>query len=430
MNGHVPLRPVTVLTQTPKRGESMSSVGRLRTHFDRADEADVVTAAPVDFAGPGERVDTRVAPPSGRLCVRCGSPVESLDKFCPACGLPQAMEVESGASSPASGAPAASSGPDSRVVEATLADEQRRRFRCQQCSSEIATDTDQRSFRCPFCDSTYVVEFSPQESPRQRPEFVIGFAITPDEAHERFRKWVSSDSWFRPGDLRLTLIAEKMAGVYLPFWSFSMLARSRWAATIGEYWYRTETYTTTDSKGNTVTHTRQVREVEWWPLEGQHHRYYSGYLVSGSRGLAQGDADRIMPFQLPALRRYEPYFLSGWLAEEYTIDRDAAKVKCQQVFLDWERSNIAAFLPGDTHQSSFAVRTEFEHVNSDLCLLPVYVLRYRYQNKMYLFLLNGQTGRAWGSKPISWRKVLVAVIVAVLIVFLIVGVVALLSRNP
>jgi small-conductance mechanosensitive channel len=60
----------------------------------------------------------------------------------------------------------------------------------------------------------------------------------------------------------------------------------------------------------------------------------------------------------------------------------------------------------------------------------VYVLRYRYQNQQYLFLLNGQTGRAWGSKPISWRKVLVAVIVTVLIAIFLVGVVALLSRNP
>ena len=209
-------------------------MGRSQADFDRTGESNVVAADPVEFAGPGTCVDARVAAPSGRMCGRCGSPVESLDKFCPGCGLPQAMEVEQGARSPASGAPPAPSTSYSRVVEATLADEQRRRFRCQQCSSEIATDTDHRSFRCPFCDSTYVVEFSTQESPRQRPEFVIGFAITPDQAQERFRKWVSSDSWFRPGDLRLAMIAEKMAGVYLPFWSFSMLARSRWSATIGE----------------------------------------------------------------------------------------------------------------------------------------------------------------------------------------------------
>ena len=49
-------------------------------------------------------------------------------------------------------------------------------FKCQQCGAEVATDPDQRSYVCPFCDSTYVMEFSPDETGRQPPEFVIGFA--------------------------------------------------------------------------------------------------------------------------------------------------------------------------------------------------------------------------------------------------------------
>ena len=88
----------------------------------------------------------------------------------------------------------------------------------------------------------------------------------------------------------------------MPSTGSSSKADSRWSANIGEYWYRTETYTTKDSKGNTVTRTRRVQETEWWPLAGNHHRYYSGYLVSGSRGLSQQDAERIKPFQLIAIR--------------------------------------------------------------------------------------------------------------------------------
>ena len=41
----------------------------------------------------------------------------------------------------------------------------------------MATDPDQRSYVCPFCDSTYVVEFSRDETDRQRPEFVIGYGL-------------------------------------------------------------------------------------------------------------------------------------------------------------------------------------------------------------------------------------------------------------
>ncbi|MBP86617.1 MAG: zinc ribbon domain-containing protein [Planctomycetaceae bacterium] len=337
-------------------------------------------------------MDQEYATPHGQPCEACGCPIEGHDKFCPACGA-------------------------SQVVEATVVVDEpnlQKFFRCDNCGSEVATDPEQRSYVCPFCDSTYVVEFSPEQTDRQSPEFIIGFAVTSDQAQEKFRTWIADNGWFRPGDLRTAAIADKQKGVYLPFWSFSMLAQSRWSARIGEYWYRTETYTTTDSKGNTTTHTRQVRETEWWPLNGKHHHYYAGFLVSGSRGLPQSQAERIKPFNLPALRRYEPYFLAGWLAEEYSIARDQALQLCQQEFYLREQRNVATFLPGDTH-SGLQVSSNFSNVNSDLCLLPVYVLSYRYQKKLYRFLVNGQTGKIAGDKPLSWKRI-AAMVVGVLIV--------------
>lgn len=351
-----------------------------------------------------EIIDPEAHLPAGELCSSCGSPVEHGDHFCPACG---------------------SAHGDAPVT--AEADPEQKHFRCNNCGSEVATDPDQRSYVCPFCDSTYVVEYSPTDTHRQRPEFVIGFAVTPEQAHQKFHAWLRDNSWFRPGDLVANAAADKMRGVYLPFWSFSMLAHSTWSASVGEHWYRTETYTTTDSKGNTVTKTRQVQETEWWPLSGRHHRYYSGYLISGSKGLPQDQAERIKPFQLPALKRYEPYFLAGWYNEEYSIDREQALTASQHHFYQQEQRNIGAFLPGDTHRN-LAVETYFSQVNSDLCLLPVYVLSYRYQDKLYRFLVNGQTGKLAGDKPWSWQRIWICIGVGLAIFALLALLIALLAR--
>ena len=332
-------------------------------------------------------------------CGHCGAPVESLDKFCACCGAQQAAAAE--VHQPA---------------------DQQRHFRCKNCGAEVAVDPDQRSYTCAFCDSTYVVEFTPQESDRQPPEFVIAFAVTPEKAHEKFRHWMKENSWFRPGDLKSARVEDKLKGVYLPFWSFSMLALSDWSASIGEYWWKTETYTTTDKDGKTVTRTRRVRRTEWWNLSGKHHRYYSGYLVSGSRGLAQQDAGRIKPFHLPALKRYEPYYLAGWLSEEYSVERQEALRTSQEEFSRRQQQNVAAHLPGDTH-SDLRVSTRFANVNSDLILLPVYLLSYRYGEKLYRFMINGQTGKLAGDKPLSVWRILLAVgagLATVLIVVLLV----------
>ncbi len=262
-----------------------------------------------------------------------------------------------------------------------------------------------------------VVESTGDDIGRQPPEFVIGFAITPQQALEKFRQWLRSNGFFRPGDLSTAKIEEKLRGVYLPFWSFSMLAQSRWSAQIGEYWYRTETYTTIID-GKPVTQTRTVQETEWWNLEGQHHNYYSGYLVSGSRGLPQEYAERIKPFRLEAIKRYQPYFLAGWLSEEYSVDRDTALPLCQQEFQRWEKHNIEKFLPGDTSRNVL-VDCEFSDVNSDLILLPVYLLSYRYGDKLFRFLLNGQTGKTAGDKPYSPTRIGATIIFFIVLIVVI-----------
>jgi hypothetical protein len=57
----------------------------------------------------------------------------------------------------------------------------------------------------------------------------------------------------------------------------------------------------------------------------------------------------------------------------------------------------------------------FKHV-----LLPVWVASYRYHYKTFRFMINGQTGRVEGEKPISWIKVAIAVVLAVVIIGLLI----------
>ncbi len=191
---------------------------------------------------------SQVRPLQGHVCEACGSPVDARDRFCPACGLPQ-DEIAP---------PPTPVGHDQPVSVATqtptpIAEPNLRSFQCQNCSSTITIDPQQRSYVCPFCESTYVVEL-PTTNDRQRPEFVVGFAITPEQAWEKFQSWLRAFSFWRPLNLQKIDLPDRLRGVYLPFWSFSMLTHADWRAMIGEYWYRTETYTVVvDGKRKTMT---------------------------------------------------------------------------------------------------------------------------------------------------------------------------------
>ena len=108
----------------------------------------------------------------GRVCEACGSPVDARDHFCTACGMPQ----------PEMTAPPTPVGQGKPVAPTTTADATIKpapnlhSFQCQNCSATITLEPGTRSYVCPFCESTYVVEL-PQDPNRQRPEFIVGFAL-------------------------------------------------------------------------------------------------------------------------------------------------------------------------------------------------------------------------------------------------------------
>lgn len=350
--------------------------------------------------------------PLGKPCQTCGAPREGVSRFCSSCGAPvepiDEMEIVSG-----------KSGADRTAIPDHV-------LQCKSCGAEVSTSLDQRSYVCPFCDTNIVVEI-PLAEGRQRPEFVVGFAVSADQAKEKFWLWLRDNSWFRPGDLAEQSIAEKQRGVYLPFWHFSMYAESSWWANIGQYWYRTETYTTRGPDGKTQTHTRQVRETEWFPLQGEHHRYYFGFMVPATRGINLDESRAIQPYQMSSLVRFRPHYLAGWMAEEYSVDRDAASQLAKDEFSQRQIKEIAHFLPGDT-QSNLKVQTQLTVNGSDLILLPVHILSYRYREKVFRFLVNGQTGKIAGQKPISGRKITGLIIVIILVVILVIIVITMLAR--
>jgi len=53
-------------------------------------------------------------------------------------------------------------------------------------------------------------------------------------------------------------------------------------------------------------------------------------------------------------------------------------------------------------------------------LMPVYILSYRYRNKVYRYLLNGQTGKMAGDKPLSGKRIAIAIIGLILAILVIV----------
>ncbi len=289
-------------------------------------------------------------------------------------------------------------------------------IKCQSCGAVLNVEPNITSLKCSFCGSNQVLEQQPDPNLFQ-PESVVPFDIDNARAQGLFRDWLGR-GLFAPNDLKREGGGQRLAGVYLPFWTFDAHAESDWRAESGDYYYETE-WVTVVRDGKTEREQQQVQKIRWYWTNGHHTGDYDDVLVYATKSIATNILQKVYPYDTKRLVPYQPQYLSGWSAESYQIPLAEAWPLGRDIIYQHERGACDSDVPGDTHRnlsvSTQLNRTTFKHV-----LLPVWVASYRYHNKTYRFMINGQTGRVDGEKPISWIKVTIAVVIAIVIIGLLI----------
>ena len=290
--------------------------------------------------------------------------------------------------------------------------------RCETCGAEIVVPADRKTTSCPYCASPAVVE-RPPTADRPAPNWVVPFLLNEAQAAAVVQRWVRQSSIFSRSGFR-SAIPSRTHGLYLPAYLYNATANSTYKAQIGEDYTETETYTTTDSKGNTQTHTRTVVRTEHRRLSGPFTCYLVDVVVTASKGIENDELEAIEPFDLRALTRYEPALLSGWMAEEPTVSPDDCLTNAHAEGVRMIGRKLNAFLPGDSHHA-LEHRTELTHEEVALCLLPIWVFAVRYhpERPIVRILVNGQTGQVGGRVPRSPLKIGLTVLFFVALIVLV-----------
>ena len=98
---------------------------------------------------------------------------------------------------------------------------------------------------------------------------------------------------------------------------------------------------------------------------------------------------------------YDPRVLLGWEAEVYAIDLAEGLQQARVAVHGCEEVACSQLLGGDT-QRALKVATMLTNESFKHLLLPLWLCAYTYRGKPYHFLVNGQTGRVSGSRPVSF----------------------------
>jgi hypothetical protein len=111
---------------------------------------------------------------------------------------------------------------------------------------------------------------------------------------------------------------------------------------------------------------------------------------------------------------FDPKFVAGWTVERYQIDLVAAASHARERMNATIRDLCVSQIPGDTYRN-LAINANFHDQTFKHILAPVWLLTYRFGVKTYQVVLNGVTGRISGSRPWSWIKITLLVMLGIAI---------------
>jgi LSD1 subclass zinc finger protein len=292
--------------------------------------------------------------------------------------------------------------------------------KCDKCGAEQNLPSNLFASRCTFCSSPIVSKSYANR--RIKPKSLVPFQVERRSARDSFRSWIRR-RWLAPNDLKRYAQSDAgLTGVYLPFWTYDCWSSSDYTGERGDDFNRSVSYTAENSQGQGETRVRTEKETRWTSVSGHVDKFHNDVLVMASRSLPGDIIGAAGHWDLMKLVPYKAEFVSGFQAEAYQVGlRDGFPIAKQAI-----DSQIAAAIRGDIggdHQRIHGVNTRYSDIKFKHVLLPVWVSAYRYRDKPYRFIINGQTGEVSGQSPTSAWKVafLVLAILLALFVLLVLG---------
>ena len=268
----------------------------------------------------------------------------------------------------------------------------RKELQCQNCGAATSIPPEMLTHTCPFCGSNKVIQ---REMPHDvlRPRFLIPFKIEPNTCQKIGREWLGT-SWMTPLSLRRLAQFGGFAPIFLPFWTFDAYTRADWRAEIAHT--ETEKYY---SGGQ-----RKTRTVTKWKWESGHAEVdIDDLLINGTSRLSELLSARIRDHDLKHLAPYEPEYLAGLQAQAYEVSLDKAWDTARKEMREMTKQ-MCRGQASSSRIRNFSMTMDFEKETWRYILLPIYVATYRFENRSFQMLVNGQTGTIAGQRPVSWLR--------------------------
>lgn len=254
-------------------------------------------------------------------------------------------------------------------------------YHCSSCGAELVMNDVEATTDCAYCGQPTIV--FEKIAKRRKPDYIIPFMVSKKEAIELVRKEFGKSSYVSE-EMR-AFKPEMMRGVFIPFGVYDIIYEDRQLLS-GEIEY---------------DHGKEHRPCNFF----RHVRAkFRGIPVDASVRLPNNYSERLEPYKIEHMEPFKAEYLSGFYAdlgdEDFNMIKQRAAVRAGWMF---DEQMISRIMFG---RNLSIVKKHPQHIftREDYALFPAWFLIFEHNGQKYTILVNGQTGKVFGSVPVDFKQ--------------------------
>lgn len=273
--------------------------------------------------------------------------------------------------------------------------------KCNSCAATFEMDANIHSSVCPYCSSAIVHK---TEIYRPiKPQGILPFKLTKKDAKDVFKKWLQG-LWFAPSKLQeYGANNSKLDGFFIPHWTYDTDTYSRYSGRRGDYYYVIKRRNVVRNGRNEVVD-EEVREIRWSSVSGDLDKSFDDVLVMGTTSIKH----HLSNWDLENLVDYDEAYLSGYESEIYSVELDEGLKSAKSIMEHHIRADIKRQIGGDEQEIN-SLQSEYNNITYKHILLPIYASAFKYNDKVYSYVINARNGEISGDRPYSVVKIILTV---------------------
>ena len=261
-------------------------------------------------------------------------------------------------------------------------------YNCPSCGAELICDDTTAATACPYCSNPTIIPG--QLGGTLKPDYIIPFKLDKKHAIAVLKKHYRKRPLL-PKAFQTANHLEEIKGIYVPFWLFDWAAKGRMVFDAT----RSRVY----QEGN-----YEVTETQHYKVVREGNIVFEHIPVDGPRKMPDDYMDSLEPFDYSQMADFSTAYLPGYLADKYDVSARESCERADQRASSTLSASLESTVKGYEHVSVQQENIHLDRNKVEYALLPVWLLRTKWEGSEYLFAMNGQTGKLVGDLPIDKNK--------------------------